>query len=1012
MIMMDPIQWHRAKRPSRLKAGMTGSPFARRGRIGATSNGRAIGSPLQVATIMICVVTAATLSAQNDPARDLVNPFIGTGGHGHTFPGACVPNGLVQLSPDTRPDGYNDWDGASGYHYSDSVIYGFSHTHLSGTGVSDLCDVLLMPMSDHHSFDPKEYRSSFRKETEQAHAGYYSVHLEDHNVDVELTSTKRTGVHRYRFPKEEDAWVVLDLEHRDELIDQMITVIGNETVQGMRRSKSWAGDQWLYFVIEFSRPFKQNRLEPYMTQRGDVISHSPTKGAFQFAPTSEPLIVKVGISAVSIEGARRNLEAEVPHWDFDRVRAEAEAAWNAKLNKIQVEGGTREQQRIFHTALYHSYVAPYIFNDVDGHYRGMDGQVHHADHDVYTVFSLWDTFRSLHPLMTVLEPEMTRDWIKTFLLHYQQGGRLPVWELWGNETDCMIGYHSVSVIADAYLKGIRDFDAELALAAMVHTAELDHFGLEAYKHRGYISSEDAPESVSRTLEYAYDDWCIAQFAEAIGKKDIAARFHIRSRNWQNLFDPSTGFFRARRNGGFVEPFDPYEVNFHFTEANAWHYAFFVPHDMDRFIQLHGGTSAFGSRLDALFEASSKTTGREQSDITGLIGQYAHGNEPSHGFAYLYTRSAKLHLTDLLVAKVMRELYSDAPDGLSGNEDCGQMSAWYVWSALGLYPLTPGSTGLAFGMPLFDAATVTLPEGRSLVIRSSAQSGVRTHIERVMWNGTVRQRAGAITQDELLAGGTLSFELGPRAVDHPVQLPDDQVAMEPPPAPIVHAKSPVFSDSITVSITSVPGPWELRCAVGDGPMFPCPEHLTLHASGTVTAVAYTMEGVPGPAITAHFVKVDRRGTTIELESTYANQYSAGGPEALIDGLRGGNDFRTGEWQGYHGQDLQATIDLGAPKRVTSIGLSVLQDQKSWIWFPSEVEFAFSTNGRQWSTVRATHSTPLDADGAMTTVISSGPIAKRARYVKLIARNVGPCPTWHPGSGGTSWIFADEVLITTE
>ncbi|HNI05187.1 MAG TPA: GH92 family glycosyl hydrolase [Flavobacteriales bacterium] len=948
------------------------------------------------------------------PAVELVNPFIGTGGHGHTFPGACVPNGLVQLSPDTRPEGYLDWDGCSGYHNSDSLIYGFSHTHLSGTGVADLCDVLLMPMVDKLDLDPAKYRSPFRKSTEHAHAGYYTVQLDGPEVRAELTATQRTGVHRYTFPPEVSARLVLDLVHRDKLIAGYAEPINAREIVGERRSSSWARDQHLFFCIRFSHPMRSGEHGFFWNSlSNDTVAplRRAQKAVVNFGKLDAPLVVTVGISAVSIEGARKNLEAEVPDQDFDAVRKRAEAAWNTKLNKIQVSGGTAAQRRTFYSALYHSYVAPYIFNDVDGQYRGMDGQVHHADHNVYTVFSLWDTFRALHPLMAVLEPDMTRDMVRTFLLHYQQGGRLPVWELWGNETDCMIGYHSVSVIADAYLKGIRGFDEKLALEAMLASADADHFGLDAYRKRGYISSEDAPESVSRTLEYAYDDWCIARFAEATGHADVAERFLVRSRNWQNLLDPDTKFFRARRNGGFVEPFDPYEVNFHYTEANAWQYSLFVPHDMDRFIQLLGGTTGFTRRLDALFEARTTTTGRDQVDIAGLIGQYAHGNEPSHSFAYLYTRSSTPDLTAPYVSRIMNDLYHDAPDGLSGNEDCGQMSAWYVWSALGLYPALPGSPELVFGIPLFDSAAVALPNGKFLRINSFASGNSRTHVERLTWNGQERPITATLGHAELTNGGTLRFELGPRAVDQPIAVPSDEVRMLPPPVPIIQAPRAAFTDSMTVAISAIPGPWEVHCAAGDALLGPCPPRMTLHEAGRITAVAKALAGGTGPDVTATFTRVES-GRTIALESAYAPQYAAGGQGALVDGLRGGNDYRTGEWQGYHGVDLLATVDLGTVKRLKRAGLSVLQDQRSWIWYPKEVTFAWSTNGRTWSSTTVLNAVDPRTEGVLTTEMWSEAIGKKARYVKVIAKSVGPCPDWHQGKGGETWIFADEVLLETE
>jgi predicted alpha-1,2-mannosidase len=947
---------------------------------------------------MFCATATAAVKAQVNTARDnstsiardLVNPFIGTGGHGHTFPGACVPNGMVQLSPDTRPDGYMDWDGCGGYHYSDSVIYGFSHTHLSGTGVADLCDVLLMPMSGSFSFEPHVYRSSFRKETENAHAGYYTVELDGPGARVELTATARVGVHRYTMPTGKDQNIVIDLRHRDKLLGSRIRQPNDNEITGYRYSSSWARDQRLFFAIRFSR----------QVQLYHDVSDS-TRAVVRVFNSAEPLIVKVGISAVSIDGARANLDAEVPHWDFDKVRGEAEAAWNAKLNKIQVEGGTREQQRTFYTALYHAYVAPYIFNDVDGQYRGMDGQVHTADHNVYTVFSLWDTFRALHPLMAMLEPEMTRDWIKTFLLHYQQGGRLPVWELWGNETDCMIGYHSVSVIADAYFKGIRDFDVELALEAMVASAEQDHFGLKAYRERGYISSEDEPESVSRTLEYAYDDWCIARFAEAIGKEDIADRFYVRSRNWQNLFDPATGFFRARRNGGFVEPFDPYEVNFHFTEANAWQYGLFVPHDLEHYKRTIGGAAALTKRLDELFAARESTTGRDQSDITGLIGQYAHGNEPSHNFAYLYAQSDRPYSTEVHVDRILRDLYADAPDGLSGNEDCGQMSAWYVWSALGLYPTTPGLPAYTIGKPLFPKIQLNLAQG-PLTITSNIHGGQADHIETVHWNGNEPAAFRQLDHADLIKGGALHFELGPRAGSGPstMQLEEAPGTMVGA-VPIISAVGAAFRDSLVITLSCIT-PGDLFYRIGDGPEIPYQEPFVIRSSSAVTAIAGDRR------VTGQFVRIEGQ-RTMTLESTYAAQYAAGGDQALVDGLRGGQDFRTGEWQGFEGKDLLATVDLGRAQRVERLGLSVLQDPKSWIWYPAEVEFVTSTNGRQWSSTTVVNTVPRDLDGSRMMEIRTGELGRKARYIKVIARYAGPCPEGHPGVGGTSWIFADEILI---
>lgn len=977
---------------------------------------RALATHRVTQAFLSLLLPAALFAQTPNPARDLVNPFIGTGGHGHTFPGACVPNGMVQLSPDTRPDGYMDWDGCGGYHYSDSLIYGFSHTHLSGTGVADLCDVLLMPMPGLASTEPEKYRSSFSHADEVANGGYYSVNLTN-GVKAELTASTRAGVHRYAFPANQVANIVIDLRHRDYLNASSIMRVSDREVVGERRSSSWAKDQRLFFCMRFSKPLPPQEGQGTIadqidaTQReADVLYFGDLNG--------EPLIVKVGISAVSIEGARANLEAEVPHWDFDLVRKQAEDAWNAKLNKVQVKGGTKEQQRAFYTALYHCYVAPYIFNDADGSYRGMDGEVHKADHDVYTVFSLWDTFRALHPLMTVLEPEMTRDWIRTFLLQYQQGGRLPVWELWGNETDCMIGYHSVSVIADAYAKGIRDFDTKLALQAMVASAEADRFGLKAYRERDYISSEDEPESVSRTLEYAYDDWCIARFAEMISDDEVAQRFYARSRNWQNLFDPETRFFRARRNGGFTQPFDPYEVNFHFTEANAWQYAFFVPHDMDRFTAMSGGPSGLAQRLDALFTVKENTTGRDQSDITGLIGQYAHGNEPSHGFAYLYNLSDRPLSTDVFVRRIAQDFYTDQPDGLIGNEDCGQMSAWLVWSALGLYPICPGDSQYTIGWPLFDEASIDLGDGKHWRMSTEVLGKDRSHVERFTWNGEEPETYRTLSHDELMKGGELRFALGPRAGGSPGRF-IPEIADDWTPVPIIQAERQSFTDSLLITISSSDERANLLFRIDDNKdMVGYKAPFWIHGSCTITASAMApleRQGrrnfIVSKPVVARFNKYEG-GRSIKLESTYANQYAAGGDNALIDGVRGGKDFRTGEWQGYRDQDVVAMIDLGKVMKLKRVGLSALQDQKSWIWLPSEVTISVSANQRQWSSATSTHDVDRQSEGGIVRELWRDLGGRKARYIAITAKNAGPCPDWHPGKGGSSWIFLDEVLIETQ
>ncbi|HET9478610.1 MAG TPA: GH92 family glycosyl hydrolase, partial [Pyrinomonadaceae bacterium] len=629
---------------------------------------------------LLLLLLCAPISAQQDLAR-YVDPFIGTAGHGHTYPGATRPFGMVQLSPDTRLTG---WDGCSGYHYSDSIIYGFSHTHLSGTGISDYGDILLMPTAGEvflnalNSGSPeKGYASRFQHRNETASPGYYSVKLDDDNIFVELSATERAGIHRYTFPRSQQANIIIDLNHRDKVLDSGLRITGGDTIVGWRRSQAWAKEQIVYFAIQFSHPFIGNgiaiddKLVPGVSEaRGRNV-----KAYFRFHTEIAPVVtVRVGISAVDTNGAWLNLAAELGHKSFEKVKDEARAAWNKELNKITVDGDSTSQLTNFYTALYHATLAPNLFMDVDRRYRGRDLKIHQAENFTnYTVFSLWDTFRAAHPLYALIDRQRTRDFIKTFLVQYEQGGRLPVWELAANETDTMIGYHAVSVIADAAVKGIDGFDLQKAFEAMKQSAELrQHRSLGAYIDKGFIAMEDERESVSKVLEYAYDDWCIAEVAHMLGRTDDYHRYLARAQSYKNVFDPVSGFMRPRSNGNWIEPFDPREVTFAFTEANSWQYTFFAPQDISGLMRLMGGRRAFARKLDQMFAADSRTTGREQVDITGLIGQYAHGNEPSHHMAYLYNYAGEPWKTQFRVRQIMDPFYTPAPEGLIGNEDCGQM----------------------------------------------------------------------------------------------------------------------------------------------------------------------------------------------------------------------------------------------------------------------------------------------------------------------------------------------------
>jgi predicted alpha-1,2-mannosidase len=937
--------------------------------------------------LLFCL--ALQVSGQQDLAC-YVNPFIGTAGHGHTFPGAIVPFGMVQLSPDTRLTG---WDGCSGYHYSDSIIYGFSHTHLSGTGISDYGDILLMPTVGPTD---KSYASHFQHRNETATSGFYSVKLDDNNILVELTTTARVGMHRYTFPHTDQANIVIDLAHRDKVLDSGFRITGTTTVVGWRRSQAWAKDQIVYFAIEFSQPFTAH----------EVASHE--KAYFRFdTRTGAPVLVKVGISAVDIEGARRNLTTELNHWNFEKVRADARAAWNAELNKITVTGGSVAQLTNFYTALYHAMTVPNLFMDVDGRYRGHDFKTHNAaDFTNYTVFSLWDTFRAAHPLYTIIDQKRTRDFIKTFLVQYEQGGRLPVWELAANETDTMIGYHAVSVIADAAAKGITGFDLQKAFAAMKHSAELrDYRGLGAYIDRGFLSMEEERESVSKVLEYAYDDWCIAQVARMLDKTADYERYSARAQSYKNVFDPVSGFMRPRSNGNWLEPFDPREVTFAFTEANSWQYTFFAPQDVTGLIDLMGGRRAFAEKLDQLFAAETTTTGREQADITGLIGQYAHGNEPSHHMVYLYNYVGQPWKTQSRVRQIVDQFYKAEPDGLIGNEDCGQMSAWYVFSAAGFYPVTPGSRVYAIGSPLFPEVRFNLENGKLFVVKARGVSDRNVYIQSATLNGKPYNKS-FLLHDDLITGGELIFRMGPRSNPHwgtgPGNEPVSRIAgREIVPVPVIKASGQTFRDRLEVSLVGIGKAATLHYTTdGSEPDFKSPRFtrpFTINTDTTVKALAIAADGRRSHVAVAKFHRIPH-DWKISLQSEYSSQYTGGGDFALIDGIRGTANWSGGAWQGYRSKDVVAVVDLGNVQKISKVGAGFLQDIGSWIWMPRRVEIELSIDGRSFGpAVTIPNEISDKEEGVVIRDFVKTIPPQNVRYIRIRAVNF------------KEWIFADEIII---
>ena len=702
---------------------------------------------------------------------DYVDPFIGTGGHGHTYPGAALPFGMVQLSPD---NGTSGWDWCSGYHISDSIIAGFSHLHLSGTGIGDLADISVLPVNEKVVPDTakggqefmRSYWSQFSHHTEQAEPGYYNVYLDKPQVWVELTTSLRTGFHRYVFKDPVQPAIVFDLGFQinwDHPVDTYIEIGNDGLITGYRRSSGWAADQIVYFAARFDVSFSGvNLIRQGVSINGSSGQGMGIKGVFMFDTDIDTVQLKVGLSTANIEGAIRSLEEEIPHWEFNTVRNMALDTWEEQLRRVSVQGGSEDQKIIFYTAMYHALLAPALYSDMDGAYTGPDKTIHQiSGFRRYTVFSLWDTFRAAHPLFTLILPEEVPGLIHSMMSFYRESGLLPVWELHGNETNTMIGYHSIPVMADAILKGFDGFDIEEAFDAMKKSARQNTRGLDDYKDLGFVPADKENESVSKALEYAYDDWCIAAVAKKLGHQADYDEFIQRAGFYKNHFDPRTQFMRGKlASGEWRTPFDPLYSRHRlddYTEGNAWQYTWFVPHDVEGLIQLFGGREAFITKLDSLFTLKEQVRGDQSSpDISGLIGQYAHGNEPSHHIAYLYNYAGQPWKTQAMVRKILNEMYRNDYDGLSGNEDCGQMSAWYILSAMGLYPVNPAEGIYTFGSPLFDA--VTINTGQSFKIMALNNNAQNMYIQRATLNGEDLSRC-YITHEEILAGGLLQFEMG-------------------------------------------------------------------------------------------------------------------------------------------------------------------------------------------------------------------------------------------------------------
>ena len=724
--------------------------------------------------ILLLFSFSACVSQQPDAetecyATEYVNPFIGTDFTGNTYPGAQAPFGMVQLSPD---NGLPGWDRISGYFYPDSTIAGFSHTHLSGTGAGDLYDISFMPVTlPYKEADaPLGIHSLFSHDEETASAGYYQVRLKDYNINVELTATERCGIQRYTFP-EADAAIFLNLRKAmnwDFTNDTRIEVVDSVTIQGYRFSDGWARDQHIYFRTRFSKPFASVQLDTAAVIKDGKRIGSSAIARFDFHTSAgEQILVTTAISGVSMEGAARNLAAEAPADDFDKYLAVTRKNWNEQLSKVEIKSNDIDEKVKFYTALYHSMLAPTIYSDMDGAYYGPDKQVHQADGWTnYSTFSLWDTYRAAHPLYTYVEPQRVNDMVKSFLAFSEQNGRLPVWNFYGSETDMMIGYHAVPVIVDAYLKGIGDFDPKKALAACVATANIDEYrGIGLYKKYGYVPYDVTDHynsenwSLSKTLEYAYDDYCIARMAEKLGERQIADEFDKRSLNYKNVYNSQTTFMQPRNNkGSFIENFSPDDYTPHICESNGWQYFWSVQQDVDGLISLVGGKERFAQKLDSMFTYNPSADEDLPIFSTGMIGQYAHGNEPSHHVIYLFNAIGQPWKTQKYAAEVMHELYKNTPAGLCGNEDCGQMSAWYVFSAMGFYPVDPISGKYEIGTPMYPEMKMHLANGKIFTILAPAVSKENIYIQSVKLDGKPYDKS-YITHEQIMNGSIFEFEMG-------------------------------------------------------------------------------------------------------------------------------------------------------------------------------------------------------------------------------------------------------------
>jgi putative alpha-1,2-mannosidase len=942
--------------------------------------------------LIICVYNQNLYAQQ---LAEYVNPMIGTAATGHTYPGASAPFGMVQLSPDTRKDG--SWEGCSGYYYPDSVIYGFSHTHLSGTGCSDYGDILLMPINKEIIPEPINYKSSFNHKTEKAEAGWYKVFLNHSNVAVELTATDRVGIHQYTFKTGDSMFVVLDLQHRDQVLNSKVEIIYPNEIAGFRSSKAWASHQTIFYDIQFNLPIKNiSFLVNGKKSKAPYHESKNIKALIYFGQAAAiPLIAKCGLSGVSETGARKNLESEVEEFNFAKIKKQTQQKWNTSLSAIDVEIKSKEDKQVYYTALYHTLLSPNIWNDVDGNYLGRDLKIHNTNNkfNYYTVFSLWDTYRALHPLLTIIEKQRANDFVTSLIKQYEEGGRLPIWELSSNETNCMIGYHAVSVIWDAYSKNIASYDPKKALSAMLSIANENNDAIKSFKKYGYVRADDDAESVSKTLEFSYDDWCIAQMINYVIEKERLSilqnqmkkdsitlfttekylkdltlqldSFTRRSQAWKNILDPTTGFMRAQLNSTWYAPFSPYNVDVNYTEANSFQYSFYTPHAVKAFKNTFGSDESLEHKLDDLFKAKPQTKGRVQADITGLIGQYAHGNEPSHHIAYLYNYINKPNKTDEIIKNICSNFYKAKEDGLIGNEDCGQMSAWYVMASLGVYPLCPGIGYYNTNTPIYKSNIEKLINGEK-----------NDKSRMIFYNKKIKENLA-----------NLSYLPNPFIINSPL----------------------TFKDSCIITMGCINKEANIFYTVNDTihKLYVAPFKLK---EGSTIKFYAALDTLISNTQEAQFYKLPNDRTAI-INCNVNKNYAAGGPMALVDQIRGTVNWHKGNWIGTQDSIFESIIQFNSPTEIKSINTSFLQDQMPWIFNPKKIAFFTSMDGDKWSLISEEKLIVNQDETKATIKIINANIQKPllSKYVKVVATNYGKLPEWHPGAGGNAYIFIDEIEI---